>query len=148
MIRRKFSRPVLAVTAALTVIAVGGTAAGAEGLFGDTFLGHKVVGAQADGSHLMHTGQFVTPVGDVITENGRPFGLALSPDGRTAASLNSGGATTGMVSVFDLVNHKVLQQTGTGGKANGGVLYPPTAKPYGSLSPVAWHGSTSRQTAC
>ena len=33
-----------------------------------------------------------------------------------------------MVSVFDLVNHKLLQQTGTGGKGNGGVLYTPTGK--------------------
>jgi hypothetical protein len=32
----------------------------------------------------MHTNQFVTPAGDVITENRRPFGLALNPDGRTA----------------------------------------------------------------
>lgn len=152
MIRRKFSRPVLAVTAALTVIAVGGTAAGAEGLFGDTFLGHKVVGAQADGSQLMHTGQFVTPVGDVITENGRPFGLALSPDGQMAASLNNGGATTGVVSVFDLVNHKVLQQTGTGGKANGGVLYTPDGKALWVAQPgglarfdVAADGTLSNQ---
>jgi YVTN family beta-propeller protein len=118
----------VAVAAALAVIATGSTVAAAEGFFGSTPFGDKTVGAQADGSHLMHTNQFVTPVGDVIPENGRPFGLALNPDGRTAASLNNGGATTGMVSVFDLVNHKLLQQTGTGGKANGGVLYTPDGK--------------------
>jgi YVTN family beta-propeller protein len=128
MIRKKFGRPAVAVAAALTVIAAGSTVAAAEGFFGSTPFGDKTVGAQADGSHLMHTNQFVTPVGEVITENGRPFGLALNPDGRTAASLNNGGATTGMVSVFDLVNHKLLQQTGTGGKANGGVLYTPDGK--------------------
>jgi YVTN family beta-propeller protein len=68
---------------------------------------------------------FVTPAGDVIQENGRPFGLALNPDGKTAAALNTGGGSTGMVTVFDLANHKVLQQTGSGNIANGGVLYSP-----------------------
>jgi hypothetical protein len=67
MIRKKFGRPVVAVAAALTVIATGSTVAAAEGFFGSTPFGDKTVGAQADGSHLMHTNQFVTPVGDVIT---------------------------------------------------------------------------------
>jgi YVTN family beta-propeller protein len=117
---------VLAVVAATSV-----DLAYAQGGFGNTPLGVKQSGQQADGSYLTQTGQFVTPVGDVIKEQGRPFGLALSPDGKTAASLNTGGATTGVVTVFDLVNHKVLQQVGTGGisdGANSGVLYAPDGK--------------------
>jgi YVTN family beta-propeller protein len=93
-----------------------------------TNLGENAVGKQADGSYLTQTNQYVTPAGDVIPENGRPFGLALSPDGQTAAALNNGGATTGYVSIFDLAHHSLLQQTGSGGKANGGILYSPDGK--------------------
>jgi YVTN family beta-propeller protein len=111
------------MVAAATVIGVGVNVASAAGLFDGTTLGDKQLGLQDDGSYLTQTNQFVTPVGDVIKENGRPFGLALSPDGKTAATLNNGGGTTGSVSVFDLVNHTLLQQTGTGTKSDGGVLY-------------------------
>ena len=115
----------VAAGVALAVVAGGGGAA-AAGVLGNTSLGDKTVGKQSDGSYLMHTGQFVSPVGDVIKEEGRPFGLALSPDGKTAAALNTGGTnTTGTVTVFDLVNHKVLQHTGTGKISDGGVLYSP-----------------------
>ncbi len=123
MFTSMFRRPIVAMVAAATVIGVGVNVASAAGLFDNTPLGDKLLGPQADGSYLTQTNQFVTPVGDVIKENGRPFGLALSPDGRTAAALNNGGGTTGSVSVFDLVNHTLLQQTGTGTKSDGGVLY-------------------------
>ncbi|CAL8979940.1 hypothetical protein CELL_03356 [Cellulomonas sp. T2.31MG-18] len=83
------------------------------------------VGPQTNGSYATQTGQLITPVGDVIKENGRPFGLALRPDGKTAAALNTGGATTGIVTVFDLVKHTMLQQTGSGKISDGGILYSP-----------------------
>ncbi len=123
MFTSMFRRPIVAMVAAATVVGVGVNVASAAGLFDNTPLGDKQLGLQADGSYLTQTNQFVTPVGDVIKENGRPFGLALSPDGKTAATLNNGGGTTGSVSVFDLVNHTLLQQTGTGTKSDGGVLY-------------------------
>ncbi len=123
MFTSMFRRPIVAMVAAATVIGIGVNVASAAGLFDNTPLGDKVLGPQADGSYLTQTNQFVTPVGDVIKENGRPFGLALSPDGKTAAALNNGGGTTGSVSVFDLVHHTLLQQTGTGTKSDGGVLY-------------------------
>ena len=128
MFRPVFRRRAVAVTAALSVVAAGAAAAGAEGVYANTSLGHKLIGKQPDGSYLMQTNQFVTPAGDVIQDAGRPFGLALSPDGKTAAALNNGGATTGLVSIFDLVNHKVLQHTGSGTKSDGGVLYSPDGK--------------------
>jgi YVTN family beta-propeller protein len=131
MRKPKLGKQALVASVALAVIAAGSGVTYAEGGFGNRPLGDKKLGKQADGSYLMQTGQFVTPVGDVIQENGRPFGLALSPDGKTAASLNAGGATTGVVTVFDLVNHKVLQQVGSGGNNNGasaGVLYSPDGK--------------------
>src|SRR6266496_4304388 len=123
MFIRTFRRPVVAMTAAAVAIAVGVNVASAAGLFSGTSLGDKQLGLQPDGSYLTQTNQFVTPVGDVIKDVGRPFGLALRPDGKTAAALNNGGGTTGSVSVFDLVNHKVLQHAGTGTKSDGGVLY-------------------------
>ena len=114
-----------AFTAAATLI-LGVTGTGisyASGAFNTNTLGDNVYGKQPNGSYLTETDQFLTPAGTVIQENGRPFGLALSPDGNTAAALNTGGGTTGVVTVFDLVNHKVLQQTGSGGISNGGILY-------------------------
>ena len=110
--------------AAAAVTMVGATVAVAAGAT-DTPLANKRMGPQADGSYLVQTNQFVRPVGDVIQEHGRPFGLALRPDGQTAAALNNGGGTTGMVSVFDLSKHTVLQQYGTGGKSIGGIVYSP-----------------------
>ncbi|KUM98694.1 hypothetical protein AQI88_01770 [Streptomyces cellostaticus] len=121
------------------VLALAATAAGftyAEGGFGNTPLGDKIVGKQADGAYLTHNNQFVTPVGDVIKENGRPFGLALDPDGKTAASLNTGGATTGIVTVFDLVGHKVLQQVGSGKISDGGIVYSPDGKHLWAAQPA------------
>jgi YVTN family beta-propeller protein len=133
MHKPKLGKRALIATAALVVVATGTSlgVAYAEGGFGNTPLGDTLAGKQPDGSYLMPTGQFVTPVGDVIQEQGRPFGLALSPDGKTAASLNTGGATTGVTTVFDLVNHKVLQQVGDGTISDGGnsgVLYSPDDK--------------------
>ena len=122
--RKLFGTHALAVTAGL-VLAAGPGITYAVGGFGNTPLADKTLGEQADGSYLTQTNQFVTPAGDVIQENGRPFGLALGPDGKMAAALNTGGGTSGTVTVFDLVNHKVLQQTGSGNIANGGVLYSP-----------------------
>ncbi|HKS45043.1 MAG TPA: alkaline phosphatase family protein [Amycolatopsis sp.] len=125
----------------------------ATGGFGK-LLGDKTVGPQPDGSYLTQTGQFVTPAGDVIKEAGRPFGLALSPDGKTAAALNTGGATTGMVSVFDLVTHKVVQQAGTGKISDGGILYSADGRHLWAAQPgalarfdVAADGTLSNQTS-
>ncbi len=121
--RMQQKRKTLVIVAAVTAVAVGGGAAYAAGAAGNTPLGTKTVGLQADGSYLTQTNQFVTPAGDVTKVTGRPFGLALSPDGRSAVALNTGGATTGIVTVFDLVKHTVRQQTGTGKISNGGIIY-------------------------
>jgi YVTN family beta-propeller protein len=123
---------------AASIFAVLGTGAGvtyADNGFGNTPLGDKVMGKQADGSYLTHNNQFVTPAGDIIKENGRPFGLALNPDGKSAASLNTGGGTSGVVTVFDLTGHKVLQQIGTGKISDGGVVYSPDGKHLWAAQP-------------
>ena len=124
MVRRKPTRLVtLATVAVVAVVAIGVLVVRQDAASGDTSLAQQTAGQQPNGLFLTQTNQFVTPAGDVIREAGRPFGLALSPDGRTAAALNTGGATTGIVTVFDLVNRKVLQQTGTGKISDGGILY-------------------------
>ncbi len=133
----RFSRKTLAVVGAATAVIAGAGVTSAAGGFHNTPLAKKTVGRQADGSYLTQTNQFVTPAGDVITENGRPFGLALSPDGRTAASLNTGGATKGIVTVFDLKTHAVLQQTGTGKISNGGIVYSQDGKQLYAAQPSA-----------
>src|SRR5690349_11853188 len=43
------------------------------------------IGAQADGSILVPTGQRITPTGMHIEVGDRPLGLVRSPDGRTWA---------------------------------------------------------------
>jgi hypothetical protein len=125
----------IAATAAVLTLTGTGIAA-AAGAFGGT-LGDKLAGQQPDGSYLVQTNQFVTPVGDVIKEAGRPFGLALSPDGKTAAALNNGGATSGLVGIFDLVNHTVLQHTGSGTKSDGGIFYSPDGKYLWAATPTS-----------
>jgi YVTN family beta-propeller protein len=152
MRRPKLGKRTLVITAACTAVVMGAGVTYAAGGFGNTPLGSKTMGQQADGSYLTQTNQFVTPVGDVIKESGRPFGLTLSPDGKTAAALNNGGATTGLVTVFDLVNNKMLQQTGSGSKANGGIVYSPDGKHLWAAQPgklsrfdVAADGTLSNQ---
>jgi YVTN family beta-propeller protein len=138
---------------ALYLLSFGAGLTYAEGGFGNTPLGDKHVGKQQDGSYLTQTNQFVTPAGDVIQENGRPFGLALRPDGKTAAALNTGGATTGIVTVFDLVNHRVLAQVGSGKISDGGIVYSPDGRHLWAGQPgalarfdVAADGTLSNQT--
>ncbi|MBO0802484.1 MAG: hypothetical protein J2P25_05350 [Nocardiopsaceae bacterium] len=121
-----FRKRTLALAAAGAVIlaAAGAGASYGAGAFSPGTLGNHVYGKQPNGSYLTETGQYLTPAGQVIKEQGRPFGLALSPDGKTAAALNTGGTnTSGVVTIFDLASHKVLQQTGSGTISNGGILY-------------------------
>lgn len=136
MRRARHRRHLVIAATAIFMLGAGTTVATATGAL-DTNkpLGDQTVGRQPDGSYLTQTNQYVNPVGDVITENGRPFGLALRPDGQTAAALNNGGGTTGMVSVFDLANHKLLQQFGNGGKANGGIVYSPDGNTLWATQP-------------
>ncbi|SEK55351.1 bifunctional YncE family protein/alkaline phosphatase family protein [Streptacidiphilus jiangxiensis] len=132
---RTMSRRAMVLTSTATALALGaGVTFAATGL-GGTTLGSKRVGRQADGSYLTATNQFVTPVGDVIKEDSRPFGLALRPDGRTAAALDSGGTSPNLVTVFDLVHHKVLQQIGHGLISDGGILYSPDGKHLWAAQP-------------
>jgi YVTN family beta-propeller protein len=137
MIQKLLRHRTVALTVVGTVIATGAAVAGAAVGSGDTTLGDNTVGQQPDGSYLVQTNQYVTPAGDVIKDAGRPFGLALSPGGKTAAALNNGGGTSGLVSIFDLVNHTVLQHTGSGTKSDGGIIYSPDGKYLWAANPTS-----------
>jgi YVTN family beta-propeller protein len=124
--RRKASA-VAIPAAVLVAVLAGGAAYGASSGWGSL-----LIGRQADGSALTATGQRVTPAGASVEMSGRPLSMALNPDGRTAISETWDGK--GLITVTDLVNHKVLQQTSPGagvGSRNvsyGGLLYSPDGK--------------------
>ncbi len=80
-------------------------------------LNSSQVGPQPDGSILVPTNQFVTPAGVQININGRPLAVAVRPDQKTAAVLNSGAVGPGMalipvspVVIVDLASGLVKQQ--------------------------------------
>ena len=150
--KRWRKRTVVLATTAASAVTLGAAVAAAASGASNTPLGDKPMGPQPDGSYLVQTNQFVRPVGQVITDKGRPFGLALRPDGKTAAALNNGGGTTGMVSVFDLTSHTVLQHYGNGRKSNGGIVYSPDGTKLWATQPggltsfdVASDGTLSNQ---
>lgn len=63
----KWSKRTVIVTSVVVLAAGGGGVAYGTGLFGKNKpLADTTVGQQADGSYLMQTNQFVSPVGEVI----------------------------------------------------------------------------------
>src|ERR1700704_3724721 len=87
------------------------------------------VGPQADGSVVVPTNQRVTPAGTQVTFNGRPLAIAVRPDQKTAAILNTGGGqsnfATSPIIIVDLESGTVKQQfsPGTANASYDGVLY-------------------------
>jgi YVTN family beta-propeller protein len=129
MHKPRLPRKGLIAAATLALVVTGTDIAYAAGGFGNTPLANKPVGRQQDGSVLTSTNQFVTPAGYTIEQAGRPMGMKVRPDGKTAVDLTWDGG--GQFSVLDLVNHKVLQQysppngTGSGTISINGLLYSP-----------------------
>jgi YVTN family beta-propeller protein len=129
MRKPRLPRRGLVAVAALALVGTGTGVTYAAGGFGNTPLADKYVGRQHDGSVLNSMNQFITPAGDTIEQPGRPMGLKVRPDGKTAVDLTWGGG--GQFTVLDLVNHKVLQQysapkgTGSGTISLNGLLYSP-----------------------
>lgn len=58
-------------------------------------------GLQSDGSILLANGRYLTPAGDRVEVDGIPLGMALSPDGKYAVTVNS-GSTENSLSVIDI----------------------------------------------
>jgi len=100
------------------VVASTGLAAAA----GAGHLGSAHAGHQSDGSVITSTGQRITPAGHQLEFPGRPTAMAIRPDGRTAALLNSQG---GELVVVDLTTRKIKQTYTDGGGSYDGVAYSP-----------------------
>jgi YVTN family beta-propeller protein len=87
------------------------------------------VGPQADGSIVVPTNQRVTPAGTQVTFTGRPLAIAVRPDQKTAAILNTGSGqsnfATSPIIIVDLASGTVKQQfsPGTANASYDGVLY-------------------------
>jgi YVTN family beta-propeller protein len=88
------------------------------------------VGPQPDGSFVVPTNQVVTPAGTQINFNGRPLAIAVSPNQKTAAILNTGtGPDFNLLSepivVVDLYTGAVIQQFNPGARnaSYDGVIY-------------------------
>jgi len=96
---RKLAVPVATLSVLASTMALAAGSSGGR-------LGSSHAGRQGDGTVITSTGQRLTPAGTQLEFPGRPTAIAVRPDGRTAAVLNSQGA--GVV-VVDLARHKVLQ---------------------------------------
>ncbi|GLY77480.1 bifunctional YncE family protein/alkaline phosphatase family protein [Actinoallomurus iriomotensis] len=119
----------MSVLGAAAVLATSTAAYAASASSQNKPLSDHLVGRQSDGSVLNPDNQYVTPAGVSIEQTGRPMDLAVRPDGKTAVDLTKSGS--GLFTVVDLVNHKVLQQytppkgTGAGNVGVVGLLYSP-----------------------
>lgn len=90
----------------------------------------RVVGAQPDGSYLLPTGQTVRPFGKIIEVNDRPLGIAMSPDGRSAAVVTGSNFAPRALHIVDLAGARLAQTlpiadsfTGVAFTADGNTLY-------------------------
>ena len=82
-----------------------------------------MVGRQPDGSVVLPTGQSIKPLGRQLEFNGRPNAVALSPDGKTVAVLETG--TEAAILLLDFESGKTVQEFGgAGGSASyAGIAY-------------------------
>ncbi len=90
----------------------------------------RVVGRQPDGTYLLPTGQTVRPFGRMIEVNDRPLGIAMSPDGRTAAVVTGSNFASRALHLVDLQTAQLAQTlpiadsfTGVTFSADGNTLY-------------------------
>ncbi|MDX6198063.1 MAG: hypothetical protein QOJ79_1214 [Actinomycetota bacterium] len=111
--------PLALLISVVTAVAATSVAAAATngGHLGTSHAGH-----QSDGTVITSTGQRLTPAGTQLEFPGRPTAVALRPDGRTAALLNTKSSE---LVVVDLASHKVLQTYTNGGGSYDGLAYSP-----------------------
>src|SRR5262249_56707709 len=91
-------------------------------------------GPQGDGTSITPQGWFVSPAGTQTALGERPFGIALSPDGKFLAVSNDGVGTQSIM-VVDRAAHKVIQEidyTGPQGVYLGIQYSPDGSKLYAS----------------
>lgn len=110
---------------------------------------HAPVGLQADGRVIVPTNQVLSPAGFQVTFPGWPTDLALSPDGRLLAVLNSSGL------VLIRVEDRAIMQTlplARDGNSFTGIAWTPdgtavTRGEYRARSSAAWRHSAPPSTA-
>ena len=87
------------------------------------------VGPQPDGSVVTPANQLVTPAGTQVNFSGRPLAIAVRPDQKTAAVLNTGSGQSNFVTrpivIIDLESGTVKQEftPGTANASYDGVIY-------------------------
>ncbi len=87
------------------------------------------VGPQTNGSFVVPTNQIVSPAGRQISFNGRPLAVAVNPNQKTAAVLNTGSEQSNLptapVVIVDLMAGKVIQEFNPGDNhaSYDGVIY-------------------------
>jgi YVTN family beta-propeller protein len=87
------------------------------------------VGPQTNGSFVVPTNQIVSPAGVQISFNGRPLAVALNPNQKTAAVLNTGSGQSNLptspIVILDLINGNVKQELnpGSSNASYDGVMY-------------------------
>ena len=96
-----------------TTLAVGATTSGGH-------LGTAHAGRTTATTAITSTGQRLTPAGKQLEFPGRPIGIAVRPDGKTAAVLNTKGDA---VLIVDLATRKVLQSFANGAGSFDGLAY-------------------------
>lgn len=89
------TRPLAMVASVAAVVAVGAGAALAAVGPADT----RTAGPRPDGTSVLPTGWTVTPAGSQHQLGEKPFGTALSPDGRTLLVSNDGDGTESLQAV-------------------------------------------------
>ncbi|MFN0100946.1 MAG: bifunctional YncE family protein/alkaline phosphatase family protein [Bryobacteraceae bacterium] len=90
----------------------------------------RIVGRQPDGTYLLPTGQTVRPFGKIIEVNDRPLGVAMSPDGRTAAVVTGSNFAPRALHIVDIQTAQLAQTlpiadsfTGVAFTPDGNTLY-------------------------
>jgi YVTN family beta-propeller protein len=114
----------LAIIAALaSCVAVVGVASAAVFVVSFNPFGNSQVGPQADGSVLLPTNQWISPLGTrILDDNARLVSSTISPDGTYLAALGWNDFS-GFLTIVDLKTGTIVQQT---------ALNTPTANPTDS----------------
>lgn len=85
--------------------------------------GRSVTAIDADGTTVIPNGRLLTPRGRQITVAPHPYGLALSPDGTTAVTANSGIKPFSLTIIRDVLGPRPsVQQVPPGAENDEGVL--------------------------
>jgi YVTN family beta-propeller protein len=84
--------------------------------------GNKYCSIDKHGTTVLPNGRLITPAGKQITVAPHPFGLALSPDGKTIVTANSGTGPFSISLIQEFNSNAIVKQIPEGVKPNEGLL--------------------------